>query len=408
MKILFVNKYFFRKGGSEMAFFDTAELLEKKGHQVIFFSMEHPLNVPTHYARYFVSHVDLNANYPVFRQLRVALRFIYSLEARKKVAALLLEHKPDLVHLHNFHHQISPSILAVFRKHNLPVIMTLHDYKLVCPIYTLFTNGKTCEACRRGRYYWCLWKKCTKGSTLKSALSMVESYINNSLFRFHDWVDVFISPSKFLVDKLREMGFPRKVHHLPNFINLWEYEPTFEFSEKSVVYFGRLSYEKGLVTLIQAAAKTDVLFKVIGDGPLRRELEERVKRHRLVNVRFFGHMTGDLLKQEVQSAMAVVIPADWYENCPRTIIEAYALGKPVIGSRQGGIPELIIDNETGLTFAPRDSEALAKKVNELAKDPKKVQRMGKNAREFAENNLNAEDHYIGLIKLYTIAMERHR
>jgi len=408
MKILLVNKFFFPKGGSEISFFKTAEILENKGHQTIFLSMKHPKNLFSPYEAYFVSNVDFDGKDSIIGRFKNAIRIIYSIEARKKAVSLVEQHKPDLVHLHNYHHQISPSILSVFKKYNLPVVMTLHDYKVVCPAYTMFVGGETCDLCKHGRYYWCLLNRCTKDSFLKSAINMIEMYFQNSLLHVNRCIDIFISPSKFLMQKLKEMGFKNGIFFLPNIVYPRDYEPTYDFEEKSLVYFGRLSREKGLYTLINAAKKLSIGMKIIGDGPLRKELEEKVKTEKVKNVEFLGYLAGDHLKDEIRKAMAVVLPSEWYENNPITLIEAYALGKPVIGSKIGGIPELIIDDETGLTFEPKNTEDLTNKIMYLISNPDKIKQMGVNARRFVEDKLNPERYYSELMKIYQLALEKHR
>jgi len=408
MKILKVNKFFYPKGGCEVSLFDTARLLERKGHQVVFFSMHHPQNWPSPDRAFFVSRVDFDAPSSFPAQVRTAMRFIYSFEAKRKITALIKKHRPDLVHLHNYHHQISPSILDSIRRFRLPTVMTLHDYKVVCPTYLLFLGRGPCEACRGGRFYQCLLRRCTKGSALKSAVNSLEMYIHKFILRTNRRIDCFISPSRFLIDKCRAMGFEGKTVCLPHFLDLKDYDPRFGFEEKVLVYFGRLSHEKGLHTLLQAVRNAPIRLNIIGDGPFRPELEAIVQREGLKHVRFLGYMSGPALKDEIRKAMAVVLPSEWYENFPRTILEAYGLGKPVIGARIGGISELIKDGETGMTFTSGDAEDLEKKIRLLAGDPGKAEDMGSRARRFVESEFNPERFYQGLIEVYETARERYR
>jgi len=408
MKILLVNKFLYPKGGDTTVTLSTGKLLSEKGHKVIFWGMDHPLNPEYPYKDYFVSYIDFNKPMNFLQQFRTTLRILYSLEAKKKIEKLIERERPDIVHLNNFAHQISPSILDVFVKYKIPTVMTLHDYKLVCPSYSMLIDGKPCEKCRNGKYFWCFLKKCTKGSYVKSLLNVVEMYLHHKILHIYDKIDVFISPSMFLKKKLKEMGFKKEIAYLPYFINAKDYLPKYSFSKKIICYFGRLSKEKGLFTLIEAMEGTDAKLKIIGDGPIKKDLEEKARKENLENVSFLGYKSGNELKEEVRNSMAVVLPSEWYENYPRSIMEAFALGKPVIGTRIGGIPELVEDNETGLTFEPGNVEDLRDKIEDLINNPKKISEMGKNARKFIEKELNPERHYEELMKIYQLAMEEHK
>ncbi|MFQ6082628.1 MAG: glycosyltransferase family 4 protein [Candidatus Aminicenantia bacterium] len=407
MKILLVNKFFFLKGGAETSFFDTAEILQANGHKVVFFSMMHLENLDSLYSKYFVSRIDFENISSFIHKIKASGRILYSLEARKKLEELMKKEKPDITHLNNIHHQISPSILHTLKKYNLPIVMTLHDYKIVCPVYTMFSKGRTCEKCKGRKYYNCVLMRCCKDSYLKSFLNTLEMYLHHSILHIYDLVDVFISPSKFLKDKIVEMGFNAKVFHLPNFINVNDFIPSYTWNENTIVYFGRLSYEKGLVTLLSALKGLDIKCKIIGDGSLKESLKLKVKSEKIHNIEFLGYKFGDELRNEIKSSACVVLPSNWYENNPRAILEAFALGKPVIGSRIGGIPELVKDYKTGLTFEPGNPNDLREKILYLFNNLDKMIEFGKNARKFVEKNFNPEKYYQELMKIYRIAIEKH-
>jgi len=370
--------------------------------------MEHPENISSPYSRYFVSNVNFDEQGSLINGVKTAGRVLYSLQAKRRLDGLLKKERPDIVHLHNIHHQISPSILHTIKAHALPVVMRLHDYKMVCPVYTLLLNGRPCQRCRGGRYYNAFINRCTKNSYLKSAVNVLEMYLHHRILHIYELVDVFISPSLFLKEKFQEMGFPGEVVHLPYFIDGQDFFPSYNYREKFLVYFGRLSPEKGLFTLLEAMAGLDLELKIIGDGPLRKDMEKVVNEKGLDNVSFLGYRRGEELKRPIQKAMAVVIPSEWYENYPRSVIEAFALGKPVIGSRIGGIPELVKDGQTGLTFEPGNAEDLRAKVKALISNPDRVYKMGQAARRFVEEKLNPEVHYQGLMKIYELAMEESK
>lgn len=404
MKILLVNKFFYLRGGAEAAMFDTARLLREKGHQVLFFSMRHPRNLDSPFSRYFVSPVDFDRPASIGQKATSSLRVLYSFEACRNIDRLLKEERPDLVHLHNIHHQISPSILRTIKSHRLPAVLTLHDYKMVCPVYTLFNRGKVCERCGRRRFYHCLLNRCRWGSRSKSLLNTIEMVLHHRLLHLYDRVDDFISPSLFLKNKLREMGFQRTIHYLPHFINLADYEPSRTNGDNSLAYSGRLSPEKGLSVLLRAVEGLDCRVKILGEGPLRSALEQQIQDRSLTNISLLGYKSPEDLRREIKNSMAVILPSEWYENNPRSVIEAFALGKPVIGARIGGIPELVNDGRTGLLFEPGDAEGLRRRILDLIGDPEKGRRLGQEARAFAERHFRPEEHYRGLMRIYERAM----
>ena len=202
------------------------------------------------------------------------------------------------------------------------------------------------------------------------------------------------------------MGFKKDIVYLPNFVKLEESNPQFQFKEISICYVGRLSYEKGIESLIEAVKDLDVKLKIIGEGPLKENLKLKVKNEKLNNIDFLGYKSGDVLKNEIKNSIAVILPSRWYENNPRAVLEAFALGKPVIGARIGGIPELVSDGVTGYTFKPDNIEDLREKILDLIEKTDKIVQMGRNVRGFVEENFNPEKHYKELMKIYQIAREK--
>jgi len=295
----------------------------------------------------------------------------------------------------------------VLKKHNIPTVMTMHDYKLACPSHALLVDGKPCERCKAGRYYHCVLNKCTKNSYTRSLLNTLEMYLHHKILHIYDNIDVFISPSAFLKEKVKEMGFDREVVHLPNFVDLEDYSPEYNWQQRSIVYFGRLSPKKGLSTLLDAVKGLDITLNIIGDGPIRQELERKTIKERIDNVMFVGYKSGRELQKEIQNAIATVTPSQWYENNPRTVIESFALGKPVIGARIGGIPELVKDGKTGYTFEPGSIEDLRNKIDAILNNSQgRTVLMGKRARSLVESNYNSDRHYQHLMKIYQMAITK--
>ncbi len=399
MNILLVNKFFYIKGGAETCFFNTADILKKNGHKVLFFSMNHPSNFKSEYNQYFIDNIDYFIPQSLGTKVKNSTKLLYSFEASKRLTNLLKNEKVDIAHLHNIYHQISPSILTVLKKFNIPTVLTLHDYKLVCASSQMLNKAQVCEKCKNGNYAQILKEQC-KGGFINSFLLTMEMLLHHKILNIYNKIDFFISPSKFLASKMKEMGFKKEIEHVPNCIDTTLYTPDYNFQENSIVYFGRISIEKGINTLIEAVKDINVNLKIIGDGYEKIKLEEKIRKEKINNVFFLGYRKGQELQDEIKKSMFVVLPSEWYENNPYSIIEAFALGKPAIGSNIGGIPELIIDDLTGYTFTPGDSNSLKEKINILLNKKSLISRMGKNAREFVEKELNTEKYYLRLIEYY--------
>ncbi|MDD5736900.1 MAG: glycosyltransferase family 4 protein [Candidatus Omnitrophica bacterium] len=406
MKILLINKYLYPKGGDAISTLNTGRLLTKMGHEVIYWGMDHPDNPEYPNKESFVPNINYAANVSLFKKIIIANNILYSYDAKSRVEGIIKTEKPDIVHVNNIAHQISPSILHVFKKYRIPTVMTLRDFKLVCPVYTMTNRGVICEKCKRGRYYNCLMKKCSKDSYIKSAINMFEMYLHHCIMHIYDDIQTVIATSIFIKDKHIEMGLKNNIVHLPNFVHVNDYSPVYKWEDEFIVYFGRLSKEKGIDTLIEAVKGIPIKLKIIGDGPMRKELEELSKDYK--NIVFIGHKYGNDLRNEIAKSMFTVIPSNWYEAFGRTVIESYALGKPVIGSKIGGIPELIKEYRTGLTFKAGDVVDLRNKINYLLGNPERITSYGKEGRIYVENEFNELKHYKRLIEIYNSAIADYR
>jgi glycosyltransferase involved in cell wall biosynthesis len=388
--------------------FKIAHLMESKGHKVAYFAMHHPDNVATGREKYFVSQVDYHGKGSFLSKLSWASAIIYNREANRKFDALIREFKPDLIQAHNVYHQISPSIYGVAKKHGVPVVQFLHDYKVACPVYTLLRDGRVCEGlCRNNRYFQCTLKRCNEGSVLKSLVNTVEMYAHNVWPDYYGMVDLYVSPSQFLADTVTAMGFsPKRMVTMLHFADPGDSAPQYGSEKREIIYFGRLSGEKGIQTLIRAVKGLDVTLKIIGSGPLKEELEAMTVRENMSNVVFFPHLAHDEVMKQLGETMFSVTPSEWNENCPNTVFESFLCGKPVIGSRMGGIPEMVIDNRTGLTFEAGNADDLREKIVTLLSDPDRIVALGKNARVFAEEELNMEKYYTTLMNHLALILKK--
>ncbi|MFW5888321.1 MAG: glycosyltransferase [Patescibacteria group bacterium] len=409
MKILQVNNYHYRRGGAEACYFDTAELLKKGGHEVAHFSMHHPKNQQGAWNGYFADNSDFNNKYSFVDKTKAVGRIFYNREAKKKIRKLIKEFRPDIAHLHNIYHHLSPSIIDELKKQGVPTVMTLHDYKLICPNYNLFAHGEIWERNKKHKYYRCFLDKCVKDSYAKSLVCTAEAYLHYFL-GIYQKADAFISPSRFLIDKFEKFGFNKKIYHLPNPILEQDTLPIKEEkkSERYILYFGRLSREKGLKELIEAygifikrAGEKDIKLKITGDGPQKEELEKLVQEKGLEDrVVFTGRKEKEDLREIVKEAMIAVFPFKWYENYPYSILEAQQAGKAVISSDLGGANELIKNGYNGFLYTAGNVEELSVLMEKLAFDPLLRKEAGEKAQRTVAQRNDKDNFYEQLISIY--------
>lgn len=401
------HKFYFPFGGAERYVLDLSKRLVRAGDTVIPFAMRHPRNLSTPYERYFVSHVDFNGSLrtPTPAALRAAGRVIYSFEALRKARRLIREQRPQLAHVHNIFHQLSPSIFRAFRELGIPAVMTVHDYKLVCPAYYLFSRGSVCERCRGGRFHNVVWRRCLKDSYAASAVACLETSLHRRLGSYEENVATFIAPTRFVKRKLEEHGIAAgKIEVLPHSIDLSDYRPRPGQGEH-VLYVGRLSPEKGVLTLLRAmkTVRSRPLL-VVGDGLQREELVRFAKTEGLDHVAFLGPKTGAELRDLIRGALLVVVPSVWYEVTGLVLYEAFACGKPVVASRIGGIPEVVDDGVNGLLVEPGNPDELAAAIQHLLDRPALVAEMGGCALEKVRRLNDETAHLERLAEIYERAL----
>jgi glycosyltransferase involved in cell wall biosynthesis len=398
--LLSINSYFYRRDGSEAVFIEHNRLLAERGWRVVPFAMRHPENPPSEWSEYFVTELELGQRYSLPEKLARVPNVIYSVEARRKIARLIDSVRPDVAHSHSVYHHISPSIFGVLRSQGVPTVMTLHDLKLACPAYHMFKRDAPCEQCKHGRTHNVLRHRCIKGSVALSGIVWIESVVHRVLDSYGKNIDFFISPCRFYIDKLVEWGWPRaKFVHIPNFVDTRALSAD-TTAGRGFLYFGRLSAEKGLLTLLEAAARAGVRLRLAGAGPQHDEL--RAKAAELgADVEFTGHLRGRPLVDAIRAARATVLPAEWYENAPMSILESFALGKPVIGARIGGIPELVENGVNGWTFASRSVDELAALLRHVEALPDRaVADMGARARRLVEQQFSERSYLARLGEAY--------
>ena len=370
MRIVLVNKFWYQRGGAERVALLTKELLEKAGHEVEIFGMNHPQNLFTN--KYFTDFVDYD-HLNIFQKIKFGSRAIYNLQAKKNFAALLKDFKPDVVHFHNIYHQLSCSVIEAAKEAGVKMVMTLHDYKFISPNYNLFHHGKIDESCVGGKYYRCILNNCMENFE-ESTLSAVESYFVDRK-GYKAMIGQYVSPSEFLKNKFVVAGFDKdKITKISNPIPEDDLADN-KMSGDYIAYVGRLSSEKGLNILLQAAQKLpEIKFKIVGEGNDYVNLEEFVVKHDLNNVDFVGHKNRADLINIIDEARLLVSPSVWYENAPMSVMESMARCKVVIGSDIGGLSELL---PIELLVKPGDVEDLLAKIKEwFYADKKRLQLAG--------------------------------
>lgn len=412
MKILQIHKYFSRKrgGGSVTAFFQTKKLLESKGHKVIIFSMQDEENEKTVYNKYFIKNFDINKAKNPWDKISWAFKSIFNFEAQRKLAELIEKEKPDVAHIHNVYHYLTPSIFHTLKKNNIPMVFKLSDYKAICPNYKLFNKGEVCEKCKGGKYYNCFLNRCLKNSWSISFIAMKEAYVHKFL-RSYQKIDFFLAPSEFMKRKCVEFGISvGKIKILRNVVDVDDFSQKNNSKEKNYfLYYGRISEEKGLEDLIKAfkiSKNNDKLkgnrLKIVGQGPYEDYLKNIVKELGLEeDVIFLGFKEGEKLIKIIQEAKFVVLPSVWYDNSPLVISEAQLLEKPMLVSDRGGSKEMIIEDETGLIFKTGNLIDLSEKIEKLLKATfSQRKEMGKKGRENIKKLNDKEKYYQKLIGIY--------
>jgi glycosyltransferase involved in cell wall biosynthesis len=397
-----LNKFFDRRGGTERLLFDLSASLAERGHEVIPFATQDPRNEATPYSSFFPEKRDYDGRSP-WKRARLAARAIYDGEARRLLERLLDEHPCDVAHLHNIYHQLSPSVLDALRSRSVPTLMTVHDYKLVCPNYRLFRGGAPCEKCVGTPLpLWAGVHRCQRNSVAESWLVAVESSVHRLRRSYENGVDAFVAPSEFLRSMLLRHGFAaERVRHIRNAPRLYGAAKTTtkRASRPTVFYAGRLSEEKGLSVLLEAARELPGLdIRVAGEGPLADTLRRRYGS--LSHVEFLGQLDDGALADERARCWAMALPALWYENAPMSVIEAFAAGRPVLVADHGGLTEMVEEGKQGWRIAPGDVAAWRQALRRLMEAGDELGVMGEEAARWHRQRYSHDQMMRAYLELY--------
>ena len=400
MRILFCNKYNYPFSGTEVYLFEVMELLRSRGHEVALFSMENPRGEQTPYDKHFVSHIDFKGRRGFGQKLRQAAHAIYSTEARTKLRRMIQEFQPDVAHVRNIYHHLSPSILWELKAQCVPVLNHLNDFKILCPAYNFVSQGETCEACKTGAFWHAMNPKCYPGLGARGTL-VAEAYVHRWMDTYRKCVDLFLAPSRFVRDKFVESGWDAsRFEVLPHFQTVPQCQPESRTSSL-IFYFGRLSAEKGTADLVRAMERVPELrLAIAGDGPQRGELEQLAAKLRLENVRFLGQIGAAERDRWIVKSTFTVMPSHAYETLGKTILESYAQGRAVVASDRGSRRELVRHGETGLLYRCGSADDLVCCLKRLAAHPEEAQRMGRNGYDWVRADFRPEAHYEKLLGVY--------
>lgn len=421
MRILLVNKFHYRKGGAETYYLTVGSELERMGHEVAYFSMRHPDNLPCRWDKYFVTQREYNNVKDPLKAARDGVALIYSPEAKRNFQALCEEFRPEVVHLNNVHRQITLSILDApyLGENKIPVFYTAHDYVTVCPGYLMLDgDGRVCDACLEdGRYRHCIERRCVKGSRAKSALAAMEASFNRA-HKSNRRIDRVIAPSRFMRSKLIEGGWPEdKVVFLQNFADDAILDRAANAGADAtdrenpyLLFFGRLSVEKGVDTLLRAFDATlpslpqNMRLVVVGDGPDAADFKALASSLGCASrIEFAGYQTGGALQAYVERASLAIASSRWRENMPYSIVEALAAGTPVIGTNIGGIPELVDEGKTGFICEPGDVSSMADAISRGTSaflDLSAYSMLQRSCRSYVMENCSREKFMNDLVDLY--------
>jgi len=418
-KLLLINKFYHdkgRAGGVGRYLVQEEEDLTAAGWDVIPFATADEDARPSPYDRFFVRSHDYSEA-KISGAVGSAISLIWNQEAARNLEALILETKPDVAHLHNIYHHLSPSILPVLRKYNIPVVMTLHDLRLLCPAIHMLRQGEVCERCKGGQLYQAVLGKCVKESRAASVLAAVETFHQRSRRLYEETVSAFLCPSDCYRKKFGEWGYPAsKLQHLPNFVDLDFWNPKNIPEDKAkdaYLFFGRLSPEKGLRTLLDAqalwekeyqaglCAKAPLQLLIAGSGPCEGNVRARVAQLNLQTVSILGALDIGDLRAALGRSIFSILPSEWYENGPMAALESLAAGIPLVGTDIGGIPEMIDPGKNGLVVPVKNPEGLLAGLKDAAGFGSEFSYQ---SRIWAEKNASRVEHMVRLEKVLLAVM----
>ncbi len=415
MRILIVNYRYFISGGPEKYMFNIKKKFEDEGHEVIPFSIHSNKNVETEYSKYFVEPIGSRDNtyFDEYKKtpkviIQMISRSVYSPEVKKAIKKEIIEVKPDLVYILHYVNKLSPSVIRGAKEMGLPVFLRLSDYFLLCPRFDFMYQKQICEDCLTKGYSSCIKKRCVKGSLFASVIRVFSMKVHKAI-RIYDDIDAFITPSIFLKTKLVANGFDeKKIHFIPTFTMSKSKvdEPTIG---NYALYFGRITEEKGVDTLVRAYEKLPESYrlKIMGDETTKEgiRLIQYVADKKIKNVEFLGFLSGTDLEGVIKNSRFTFIPSIWYDNLPNTALESFQFSKPVLASNVGSLPEVVVDGFNGYLFTPGNIDEVANLVKKMD-DEALIVKMGNNSYSRLSDRFAVDTHYNELMKVFENIMKK--
>jgi glycosyltransferase involved in cell wall biosynthesis len=398
-RLLSLNTYHYRRGGSDVVYFEHDAMFRAAGWETAVMAMHHPRNESSRWSRFFADEIEFGHEYGLLAKLAMAGKVIYSREAKRKLGALLDQFPADVAHGHCIYHHLSPSVLVELKERGIPTVLTSHDLKLACPSYKMVNRGGICERCKGGNLFNVIRYRCVRDSLPVSGLIAVETAIHKLFGLYRNNLDRIVAPSHFMRNKLIEWGWDaERIVYIPNYVHVDRFTPRYQPGDY-FVYFGRLQLDKGIGTVVKAAVQAGVPLQVVGTGPDEAYVKQLAQGHE--QIVFRGYQQGESLWDIVGGARCAVLASEIYENAPMSVLEAYALGKPVIGARIAGIPEMVQDGRTGALFESGNVEELAAALRRFADLPDAVvAEMGEAARVHVASTFTAQRYFNDMLALY--------
>jgi len=390
MRILIVHNFYHESGGEDEVFQQECSLLANARHDI---------------RTYCRSNAEI-ATYTAWQRVGLAKRVIWASDTHEDFATLLQRERPEIIHVHNTFALISPAIYSACSEAHIPVVQTLHNYRLSCPAATFFRNGGICEECTEHGFWRGIRHGCYRGSRTATANIALMLSLHRKLGTWREQVDCYVALTEFARRKFIAGGLPpEKIVVKPNclYADPGEGNCTREYA----LFVGRLDPVKGVATLLTAWARLPyrIPLHVVGDGPLRTKLEAQASQLGLANVRIHGQLSRGQVVEFMKSARFLIFPSEWYEGFPMTIAEAFACGTPVICSRLGAMEEIVADGRTGLHFSAGNAEEIAQKTEWAWAHPSRMAEMGRAARAEYETKYTAQRNYRLLMDIYERAIQ---
>ncbi|WP_166959995.1 glycosyltransferase family 4 protein [Yeosuana marina] len=393
MRVLQINKFLYNMGGAETYMFKLSEALKELGHEVKFWGMKHSKNIIEDEFDCFADCIEFYELSSI-QKITATHNTIYSKKNIKKINYFLDQWMPDIVHIHNYNFQLTPSILKVFHKRNIKVVQTIHDSQMVCPYHRLynFQRESTCVKCVEGSFSNCIKDKCFDNSLFKSTIGALESYLYHGLNYYNKYINHYISPSQFLKN-LVSKRVNQTIEVIPNFVDvLLNQKELINNKDSYFLYYGRVSKEKGIIDIIPILEKLKLNLYIVGNG----DEVSQIKQSEYIT--YLGPKYGEELFSIIANAKYVIQPSKWFENCPMTIVESFSLGVPVIGANHSGFKELIEDGATGFILDFTNKETLEDEL--LRVDSLYTEALRQQAYKFYVDTLSKQQHLTKVVKIY--------